>query len=208
MLPPDPRFSGAEFLLSVADLRRLPPDRGREVAFVGRSNSGKSTTLNAVAGQRGLARTAKLPGRTQLVNFFTLGSDRRLVDLPGYGYAQASDATRTAWNQLIDGYLRTRRSLGGLVLVMDIRHPLQPFDEQVIEWCRNVDLKVLAVLNKADKLSRRAAANATSAVQLELGAGIGEALTLSALRGQGVSELRDRVANWLQLNPPANRARV
>lgn len=189
-------FRHARFLLSVARPEQAPPDRGSEVAFAGRSNAGKSSALNAVAGVRGLARTSKTPGRTQLINFFGLDEDRRLVDLPGYGYARVPEAQRRAWRGLMEGYFTGRRSLRGLVLVMDARHPLKPFDAQMLDWCRYRGLPVHVLLTKADKLSRNQGLKVLSQVRRSLPEGA-TAQLFSALKGTGVEEAQMRIAGLL-----------
>ena len=147
-------YQKATFLLSAAALHHLPLDGGAEVAFVGRSNAGKSSALNCITRIKGLARTSKTPGRTQLINLFQLDDQRRLVDLPGYGYAKVSLATKKKWQDLVNRYLTMRQCLKGLVLVMDIRHPLKPMDMQLIDWATNINLPVHILLTKADKLNR------------------------------------------------------
>src|SRR5690606_21703137 len=158
------------FLTSAAQARDLPPDEGREVAFVGRSNSGKSSALNAILGVRGLARIGKTPGRTQLLNFFAVGPERRIVDLPGYGYAQVDPATRERWQRLVPEYFERRRSLVGLVLTLDIRRGITAADEQMLELAGRLRVPVLALLTKADKLKRGPAREAERRVRAELGA--------------------------------------
>ena len=153
---PQARALTCTFLGSADQLARCPPDDEPEVAFVGRSNAGKSSTLNRLCGRgrgkRALARVSKTPGRTRLINFFTVEGGGRLVDLPGYGFASASKAERDAWNRAIDEYLHERQSLRLVVVVMDARRPLQPMDVAMIGWCKDQDLPTLALLNKADKL--------------------------------------------------------
>lgn len=156
------------FLASAAGLAQCPADDAPEVAFAGRSNAGKSSTLNRLAGSRSLARVGKTPGRTQLVNFFSVAGGGRLVDLPGYGYARAAKSRRAAWGQAVDAYLQRRRNLVALALVMDVRRPLEPFDRQMLGWCAERRLPLLALLNKADKLGRGAGAQALRAVRSAL----------------------------------------
>ena len=158
-----------------------------EVAFVGRSNAGKSSTLNRLAGRRGLARVSKTPGRTQLINFFDVAGGGRLVDLPGYGYARAAKSRREAWGRTIDSYLEDRPNLAAIVLVMDVRHPLQPFDRDMIAWCRDCDMPLLALLNKADKLKRGRRARALAEVRAALPPN-GRAVLFSAVSGLGCAE--------------------
>lgn len=177
-----------------------PPDRGREVAFAGRSNAGKSSVLNRLTGQRGLARTSKTPGRTQLLNFFRIDDDSCLVDLPGYGYAKTGRATRDAWQDEVEGYLASRQALVGVVLVMDIRHPFQPFDEQLVAWSRAADMPLLVLLNKADKLGFGAASAALADARRHLAdTPRAEVVLFSALRGQGSEEVLAMLRGWLGL---------
>ncbi len=191
----NPLYRRARFRIAAARPRQFPPDEGREVAFVGRSNAGKSSTINRVCDQKALARTSKTPGRTQQIVFFDLDGARRLVDLPGYGYAKVPEGEKTAWGRLIEGYLHGRRSLCGIVLVTDARHPGKPFDVQMIDWCAQTSLPVLILLNKADKLGRSALSQAqlameTIARELQAKARI---LPFSALKGTGVEVTRQ----WL-----------
>ncbi|HQU14626.1 MAG: YihA family ribosome biogenesis GTP-binding protein [Chromatiales bacterium 21-64-14] len=148
------RYRRAQFLCSAPDLAHAPPDRGGEVAFAGRSNAGKSSALNALTDQQTLARTSKTPGRTQLLNFFQVTPDLRLVDLPGYGYAKVPVAVKTRWELGLAEYLEHRESLRGLILVMDIRHPLTNLDTTMLDWCHRAGLPVHVLLTKADKLKR------------------------------------------------------
>jgi GTP-binding protein len=166
----NPLYQRARFLTAAARLDQAPPDLGREVAFAGRSNAGKSSALNALCHQRQLARTSKTPGRTQQLVFFALDDDRRLVDLPGYGYAKVSESLKAQWQGVMADYLERRQSLAGLVILMDIRHPLTPFDRQLLLWGRRrrERLDLLLLLTKADKLKRGAARAQLQAVQREL----------------------------------------
>jgi GTP-binding protein len=145
-------FEQAAFLTSAAKLQQCPPDTGREVAFCGRSNAGKSSAINCLTGNSKLARTSKTPGRTQLINFFSVQDDIRLVDLPGFGYAKVPEKMRESWHQNIDAYLRNRESLVGIILVMDIRHPMKDFDRMMIEWSGTTGIPLHILLTKADKL--------------------------------------------------------
>ncbi|MES1993130.1 MAG: ribosome biogenesis GTP-binding protein YihA/YsxC [Pseudomonadota bacterium] len=192
-------YSAAVFIKSVAQLMQLPLDDGAEVAFAGRSNAGKSSALNAITGRRALARTSRTPGRTQLLNFFGLPCGSRLVDLPGYGYAEVPLAVRQEWAALVEGYLGVRRSLKGLMLVMDIRHPLTPFDQQMMRWCATAGVACHVLLTKADKLGRGAAGNALLMVRRSLEQeGTGATVQLfSAVARQGVDEARERLECWL-----------
>jgi GTP-binding protein len=168
-MPANP-FQTARFQLSASQLRQLPQDVGSEVAFAGRSNAGKSSALNAICAQHGLARTSKTPGRTQLLNVFTLDDGRRLVDLPGYGYAKVPEDMRDHWRKLIDSYLRDRASLRGVVLIMDSRHPLKEFDRQMLTYCTGIQRPCLVLLTKADKLSRSEGAKTLAVVRKECAA--------------------------------------
>ena len=163
-------FQTACFQLSASQLRQLPEDIGSEVAFAGRSNAGKSSALNAICAQHGLARTSKTPGRTQLLNVFALDDGRRLIDLPGYGYAKVPEDMRAHWRKLIDAYLRDRESLRGVVLIIDCRHPLKDFDRQMLTYCTDIELPCLLLLTKADKLSRSEGAKTLAAVRKECAA--------------------------------------
>lgn len=193
------RYRSVHFLNSVNAFSQLPPDAGREVAFAGRSNAGKSSALNVLTGQRQLARVSKTPGRTQLLNFFTVEPERYLVDLPGYGYARVPDAIRRHWQALLERYLRERTALRGLLLLMDIRHPLTVMDRQLLETCAYRHLPVHILLTKADKLSRGAAQTALRPVQVTLGTDYPQASAqlFSALNGQGVAEVHARLDEWL-----------
>jgi len=167
MAMPSNPFRAAQFATSAPDQRRLPPDTGFEVAFAGRSNAGKSSALNAICDQTGLARTSKTPGRTQLLNVFILDAARRMIDLPGYGYAKVPEAMREKWRQSIDSYLRERKSLRGVVLIMDARHPLKDFDRQMLGYCAGVELSCHILLTKSDKLSRSEGMRTLAAVRAE-----------------------------------------
>src|SRR3990167_881980 len=191
-------YQKAQFLLSVAQLTQLPKDQGAEVAFAGRSNVGKSSVLNQLTHNKNLARVSKTPGRTQLLNFFGLDTHRRLVDLPGYGYAKVPDSMRLHWQKLIDGYLNTRRSLRGLILIMDVRHPLQPLDQQFLQWCESRNIDVHIVLNKADKLKRGPLLQTYKAVEKAVSM-LRNDMTLqvfSVLQKQGVEELQAVLDKW------------
>ena len=193
------RWRGVRFLYSVNALAQLPPDTGREVAFAGRSNAGKSSALNLLTGQRQLARVSKTPGRTQLLNFFLVEPDRYLVDLPGYGYARVPDSVRRHWGELLERYLRGRLALRGLLLLMDIRHPLTEMDRQLLDGCAARDLPAHVLLTKADKLSRGAALAALAQLKRGLAVDYPGASTqlFSALTGQGIDEAHARLDGWL-----------
>lgn len=163
-----PLFQNATFFISAHHLRDLPPASGIEVAFAGRSNAGKSSALNTLANHNRLAFVSKQPGRTQLINFFTLGNDRHLVDLPGYGYAKVPESMRMHWQNVLARYLSERASLAGLVLVMDSRHPLTPLDRQMLDWFCPSGKPVHVLLTKSDKLSRGEAGLTLAKVRKEL----------------------------------------
>ena len=201
---PQARALTCTFLGSADRLARCPPDDEPEVAFVGRSNAGKSSTLNRLCGRAGgkraLARVSKTPGRTRLINFFTVEGGGRLVDLPGYGFASASKAERDAWNRAIDDYLHERSGLRLVVVVMDARRPLQPMDRAMIEWCMDQDLPVLALLNKADKLKAGARKQMLREVRAEPG-GTGAEL-FSAVTGLGVEAVLGKIRGALSDEGP------
>ena len=197
---PEPRPLVSEFLTSADRLDACPRDDVAEVAFAGRSNAGKSSTLNRLTGRRQLARVSKTPGRTQLINFFTVNDGGRLVDLPGYGYARAAKSRRQAWGESVDQYLNRRSNLVGLVLVMDARHPLKPFDRDMIDWCAARSLPLLTLLNKADKLKRGERTKVRRSVAAEVPPGT-RTLLFSAVTGMGAVEaiaaVRERLAGRL-----------
>ncbi|MEX0607231.1 MAG: ribosome biogenesis GTP-binding protein YihA/YsxC [Halofilum sp. (in: g-proteobacteria)] len=195
------RYGRAAFGDSVARLNQLPPDDGREVAFAGRSNAGKSSALNAITGRTSLARTSKTPGRTQLINLFELGGDRRLVDLPGYGFARAPEATRRRWEGLIGDYLAARSSLTGIMLMLDIRRGVTDLDWRLIAMATPAGIPLHALLTKSDKLKRGQAMRTLEAVRQELeNEGVEATLQLfSALRGVGIDDAHGILDEWLQL---------
>ena len=194
-------YPAARFLTSAPTLARCPDDRGAEVAFAGRSNAGKSSAINALTRQKALARTSKTPGRTQLINFFALGEDleRRLVDLPGYGFAKVPEKVKLEWQRHLSDYLQRRASLKGLVLVMDVRHPLSEFDQTMLGWADDQSMPVHILLTKADKLKRGAAASALQQVRSRLREweDLVTVQLFSALKNQGIEELEARLDAWL-----------
>jgi GTP-binding protein len=193
-------FSQAQFLASSAAPADMPRPGPPELAFAGRSNVGKSSAINALTGRRRLAFTSKTPGRTQTINFFELGRGARLVDLPGYGYARVPHAVRDQWRTLVGGYISSRDTLSGMVLVMDARHPLTPLDVQLIEFLG--DVRLLVLLSKADKLSRAEQAKTLASVNASLQC---EVRLFSSLTRQGVEECRDLLEGWLDTPAPAGR---
>lgn len=190
-------FRAASYLLSVHTPRQLPADDAVEVAISGRSNAGKSSAINRICDQGGLARTSKTPGRTQQLVYFLLAPQRFLVDLPGYGFAKVPPELREHWRGLIEGYFQTRRSLAGLVVVMDIRHPMREFDQQMLGFGAARGLPCHVLLTKADKLGRGAQSQTLRQVRAELAEGQ-TAQLFSAQAGLGVDEARERLAGWLQ----------
>jgi len=192
-------YQQASFTQSATTIETLPAETGFEVAFAGRSNSGKSSTLNALCQQKSLARTSKTPGRTQLINFFALDDGKYLVDLPGYGYAKVPEKLKQEWQQFIESYLTTRFTLCGLVIVMDIRRPMQENDRAMLTWAESRNLPAHVVLNKADKL-KRGQANAMllkTRQQLNYFTNPVSVQMFSALKKNGVDELRKKLDEWL-----------
>jgi GTP-binding protein len=193
------QYPEARFLQSAASTAQLVPDDGVEVAFVGRSNAGKSSAINTIVNRRQFARTSKTPGRTQLINFFALAEGRRLVDLPGYGFARVADSMRAGWEQLIGGYLAERQSLTGLFLIVDARRGLNDGDEQVLALAASYGLPVHILLSKADKLKRGQAAKALMEARRQV-AGRASVQLYSALKRDGVEEARDMLERMLDGN--------
>jgi len=191
------QYPNACFIKSANALEQFPPDTGVEVVVAGRSNSGKSSAINVIVNRRQFARTSKTPGRTQLVNFFSLREEQRLADLPGYGFARVSEAMRRHWGELLSGYFQVRRSLNGLLLIVDIRRQLKDYDRQMLEFAGSVDLPVHVLLTKADKLKRGQAATALLQVKKSLGDGA-TAQLFSALKKTGDQEARVVLERFLQ----------
>jgi GTP-binding protein len=185
----------AQFLIGAAKLEQLPADHGWEVAFAGRSNAGKSSAINALTGRRKLAFVSKTPGRTQQINYFAIDEDRYLVDLPGYGFAKVPLEVQSQWAQLLSAYLRYRAALRGLVVIMDVRHPLTPLDQQLLDWFAPTGKPVLVLLTKADKLTRQEAAKQLQAVRSALNQC--EVMLFSSVSGTGVEEARKFVIQLL-----------
>ena len=192
-----PRFDAASFLTSAANLNQCPADEGAEVAFCGRSNAGKSSAINALSRQKSLARTSKTPGRTQLINFFSLDDAFRLVDLPGYGYARVPMAVKDHWHKHLDEYLRNRWCLRGIVLLEDIRHPIKEFDKMIINWSVEVSLPLHILLTKADKLKRGAQQNTLLGLTRQLPEKI-TVQVFSATKKLGLDALETKLEEWLQ----------
>ena len=193
-------FSKARFLVSGFSLKDLPKDQGVEIAFCGRSNSGKSSVLNALAKNKKLAKTSKTPGRTQAINIFCLDDEhmRKIADLPGYGFAKVSKKTQKEWARFISDYLNFRTSLKGLVVIMDIRHPFKESDLTLIDWCHQKDIPLLIVLNKSDKLSssrvREEVKKANLAIkEMNL---VGQAIAFSSKKSVGIEGLTVSLKNW------------
>lgn len=193
-------FTQTQFLTSAAKLKQCPTDILREVAFAGRSNAGKSSALNKLTGNKKLARTSKTPGRTQLINYFQLiDQPLALVDLPGYGYAKVPVAVKNEWQQELGNYLQNRNALTGMVLLMDIRHPLKEFDNAMLDWALEQQMPLHILLTKADKLKRGPAQSTLLKVRRAV-ADLGDLVTVqtfSSLTGDGLPELRQQVSRWL-----------
>jgi len=164
----NPLYHQAKFINSSPHLKNTPADEGKEIAFAGRSNAGKSSAINTLTRQNSLARISKTPGRTQMLNFFEIDNHKRFVDLPGYGYAKVPLDVKQDWHKLMETYLTSRKSLCAIILVMDIRHPLTEFDWQMVEWCQHSDLPMHILLTKSDKLTYGAAKNTLLQVQRDL----------------------------------------
>ncbi|MGB5306992.1 MAG: ribosome biogenesis GTP-binding protein YihA/YsxC [Gammaproteobacteria bacterium] len=204
-------YQQTRFILGAPDVQRAPSDIGAEVAFAGRSNSGKSSALNIITGQRSLARTSKAPGRTREINFFLVRDQLRLVDLPGYGYAKVAQTMKQQWQRNIARYLESRRSLCGVILLMDVRHPLKEIDRQLLSWCQAASLDTHILLTKADKLKRGPAKTTLLEVRRQL-SGLHPDATVqlfSAHTRAGCDEVQQVLDRWLGIDPdpqPGNPA--
>lgn len=201
----NPIYYQAKFLVSSPNITANPPDDGKEIAFAGRSNAGKSSAINTLAQQKNLARVSKTPGRTQMLNFFSIKDDLRFVDLPGYGYAKVAEAVKTQWQKLLESYLANRQSLAALVLVMDVRHPLTDYDRQMVNWCQLSCVPLHIILTKADKLSPGIGQKILAEVTQEL-----SVLTIpvsvqlfSSLKKKGIDELHEALDKLFGLRDPA-----
>lgn len=192
----------AEFVLSAAKINQLPSDEGYEIAFAGRSNAGKSSAINTLTNQKSLARTSKTPGRTQLLNYFRLDDEHRLVDLPGYGYAKVPESVKQNWHKLLDAYLSTRKSLVGLVLVMDVRHPLREFDHMMLTWSVEIGMPVHILLTKSDKLKKGPANNSLLAVTKITEQAYPQVTVqlFSSLKHVGIEQLVRQLNHWNEYN--------
>lgn len=194
-------YNSAKFLTSASKLSQCPEDTGAEVAFAGRSNAGKSSAINTLTNNKKLARTSKTPGRTQLINFFDLNVENtRLVDLPGYGYAKVPVAMKEHWQKHLDQYLQQRHSLKGVVLVMDIRHPMKEFDHMMVQWCQSTQVPLHVLLTKSDKLKRGPAQSTLLTLKKALTQELGDKVTLqtfSALKFDGIDTLKDQLNSWM-----------
>jgi len=197
-----PFFGSVTFLKSVASLEQAPASAG-EIAFAGRSNTGKSSAINALIGRR-LAHVSKTPGRTRLINYYALGAERFIVDLPGYGYARVPDAVRAPWEELLGGYLRTRAPLRGLAVVMDVRQPVTELDRRLLDWFRPTGKPVHVLLTKADKLSREAARRILRQVVSDVAAflPVPSVQLFSSLKKTGIEEAATVFRGWLGEGPP------
>lgn len=191
-------YAKTHFVTSAPDIGHLPIDSGVEIAFAGRSNAGKSSALNTLTQQKSLARTSKTPGRTQLINLFEVEPDCRIVDLPGYGYAEVPETVKRKWQKSLGEYLQKRESLKGLVVLMDIRHPLKDLDQQMIDWAVSVDLPVLLLLTKADKLASGAQKKQLNMVREAILPFQGDITveTFSSLKKQGIEQLKTKLNIW------------
>ncbi len=201
-------FTKAEFFQSAPTLKQCPPESGREVAFAGRSNAGKSSAINCLAGNRKLARTSKTPGRTQLINFFNITPQQRLVDLPGYGFAKVPLAVKRQWDQNLSQYLRERQSLKGLILLMDVRQPMKEFDTMMLNWAVEAEMPVHILLTKSDKLKKGPAKNTLLSVRKHVKeANIDDLVsvqTFSALKKEGITQLEQVLTQWLHIEPESD----
>jgi GTP-binding protein len=193
-------YRSARYLISAHQLHQLPADGGYEVAFAGRSNAGKSSAINTLTGQKSLARTSKTPGRTQQIVIFDIDPERRIADLPGYGYAKVPEKLKAHWKQVMQRYFETRQCLRGVVLVMDIRHPMKPFDEQMLAWCEASRVPCHVLMTKADKLKRGPARAALHQLRKSLPAGA-TAQIFSAKSREGMETLLERLNQWYGLTP-------
>ena len=190
-------FRIARYVISAHQLKQLPEDQGIEVAIAGRSNAGKSSAINTFTDQKSLARTSKTPGRTQQIVVFELDENRRIADLPGYGYAKVPAKLKAHWRTVMARYFQTRQCLRGVVLVMDIRHPMREFDQQMLAWCESADIPCHILLTKADKLKRGPAQSTLLKVRRDL-PDIASVQVFSSLKKTGLDELVDKLSDWYE----------
>lgn len=190
-------FRIAQYVLSAHELKQLPKDEGIEVAIAGRSNAGKSSAINTLTDQKGLARTSKTPGRTQQIVIFELDDGRRIADLPGYGYAKVPLKLKAHWKTVMERYFQTRKSLRGVVLVMDIRHPMREFDQQMLNWCHTAGTPCHILLTKADKLKRGPAQSTLLKIKRDLPP-IASIQVFSSLNKTGLEQLVEKLSNWYE----------
>ena len=194
-------YRSAHYVISAHRLAQLPADVGSEVAFAGRSNAGKSSAINMLTDQKSLARTSKTPGRTQQIVIFEIDEQRRIADLPGYGYAKVPEKLRVHWKEVLQAYFAGRQCLKGVVVIMDIRHPLRPFDQQMLAWCQAHEIPAHLLLTKADKLKRGPAQSTLLQVRQAL-PDFFSAQTFSAKSGEGLNDLIDRLNLWYGFGAP------
>mgnify|MGYP003625377442 FL=1 len=199
-------YNAAQYLISANKFNQCPEDTGAEVAFAGRSNAGKSSAINTLTNNTKLARISKTPGRTQMINFFELNNPaHKLVDLPGYGYAKVPVAMKIHWQKHLDEYLQKRQCLKGVVLVMDIRHPMKEFDQMMVQWCKESQMPLHILLTKADKLSKGPAQSTALQLMKQLKPDLGDLIsvqTFSSLKKTGVDPLKRRLDSWLRGDAP------
>jgi GTP-binding protein len=196
-------FRIATYVLNAHELKQLPADQGIEVAIAGRSNAGKSSAINALTDQKSLARTSKTPGRTQQIVIFELDENRRIADLPGYGYAKVPLKLKEHWRKVMARYFQTRKCLHGVVLVMDIRHPMREFDQQMLNWCESAGTPCHILLTKADKLKRGPAQSTLLKVRRDLPA-IASVQVFSSSNKEGLGELVDKLSEWYEYEDKAS----
>ena len=196
-------FRIATYVLNAHELKQLPADQGIEVAIAGRSNAGKSSAINTLTDQKSLARTSKTPGRTQQIVIFELDENRRIADLPGYGYAKVPLKLKEHWRKIMARYFQTRKSLRGVVLVMDIRHPMREFDQQMLNWCESAGTPCHILLTKADKLKRGPAQSTLLKVRRDL-PDIASVQVFSSSKKEGLGELVDKLSDWYEYQDKAS----
>jgi GTP-binding protein len=195
------QYRNAEFLLSVNQWSQLPNDEAIEVAFAGRSNAGKSSAINTITDIKSLCRTSKTPGRTQMINYFSIAENQHLVDLPGYGYAKVPLKVKQHWQMLLERYLIDRQSLRGVMIIMDVRRPFTEYDCLMLEWCQKADMSAHILLTKADKFKRGAAQNILLKVEQTLKTDYPNTTVqlFSALKKTGVERVREKLNEWFSI---------